>query len=91
MSEIASSIKTYPQKLVNVRVKEKPPIEKLEKVQEALKKAENLLSGKGRVLVRYSGTEPLLRIMVEAENEELINEIIDMLQEAAARDGITES
>jgi phosphoglucosamine mutase len=90
MSEIASLIKTYPQKLVNVKVKEKPPIEKLEKVQEALKRAENILSGRGRVLVRYSGTEPLLRIMVEAENEGLIDEIIEILREAVVSEGIAE-
>ncbi|SMP04911.1 phosphoglucosamine mutase [Desulfurobacterium pacificum] len=91
MSEIASLIKTYPQKLVDVKVKEKPPIEKLEKVQEALKRAEDILSGRGRVLVRYSGTEPLLRIMVEAESEGLIDEIIEILREAVVSEGITES
>ncbi len=90
LSEIASLIRVYPQKLVNVKVKEKPPIEKLEKVQGALKKAEEMLSGRGRVLVRYSGTEPLLRIMVEAENEDLIDEIVEILREAVVSEGIVQ-
>jgi phosphoglucosamine mutase len=81
-------VKTFPQKLKNIRVKEKPPLEKLEKLQNAIKEAEEKLAGKGRVLVRYSGTEPLLRIMVEAEDESLIDLIIETLEKAVKEEGI---
>ncbi|RKQ63784.1 phosphoglucosamine mutase [Thermovibrio guaymasensis] len=88
LSEIVSQIELYPQKLRNVRVKEKPPIESLEKLQSAIKEAQKELEGRGRVLVRYSGTEPLLRIMVEADSEELIDRIIEMIERAVREEGI---
>ncbi|WP_456341685.1 phosphoglucosamine mutase [Thermovibrio sp.] len=88
LSEIVSQVELYPQKLKNVRVKEKPPLESLGKLQEAIKEAEGKLAGRGRVLVRYSGTEPLLRIMVEADSEELIDEIIELLEKAVREEGI---
>ncbi|TCK06491.1 phosphoglucosamine mutase [Phorcysia thermohydrogeniphila] len=88
LSQLASMVKTFPQKLKNIRVKEKPPLEKLEKLQNAIKEAEEKLAGKGRVLVRYSGTEPVLRIMVEAEDENLIDVIIEDLQKAVKEEGI---
>jgi len=88
LSEIVSQIELYPQKLKNVRVKEKPPLEGLEKLQRAIKEAEEELSGRGRVLVRYSGTEPLLRIMVEADSEELIDRIIEKIEKAVREEGI---
>ncbi|MEO2065811.1 MAG: phosphoglucosamine mutase, partial [Desulfurobacteriaceae bacterium] len=88
LSEIVSQIELYPQKLRNVRVKEKLPIEGLEKLQSAIKEAQKELEGRGRVLVRYSGTEPLLRIMVEADSEELIDRIIEMIERAVREEGI---
>ncbi len=88
LSEIVSQIELYPQKLRNVRVKEKPPIESLEKLQSAIKEAQKELEGRGRVLVRYSGTEPLLRIMVEADSEELIDRIIEMIERAVREERI---
>ncbi|MGH9481097.1 MAG: phosphoglucosamine mutase [Terriglobales bacterium] len=57
-----------PQRLVNVRVREKVPLEQLEPVQEEIRRAEEHFRGAGRVLVRYSGTEKLARVMVEAES-----------------------
>ena len=83
-------MKKYPQKLKNLKVKEKKPIEKMEKVREAIDQAEKRMEGRGRVLVRYSGTEPLIRIMVEADNEKLIEEIVELIEEAIRKEGIVE-
>jgi phosphoglucosamine mutase len=60
---------TYPQTLVNVRVRERIPIAEVPGVQAAISRVEAALHGRGRVLVRYSGTEPLLRIMIEGEDQ----------------------
>jgi phosphoglucosamine mutase len=57
----------FPQVLVGVRVREKRPLGEIPPLTAAVRRAEAALAGKGRVLVRYSGTEPLLRVMVEAE------------------------
>jgi phosphoglucosamine mutase len=54
---------------VNVRVREKRPVESVPAIQEAIAKVEAATDGRGRVLVRYSGTEPLLRIMIEGEDQ----------------------
>ncbi|WP_457754762.1 phosphoglucosamine mutase [Thermovibrio ammonificans] len=89
-SEVLSLFKPVPQKLKNVKVKEKPPLEGLEKVQRAIREGEKILEGRGRVLVRYSGTEPLLRIMVEAESPELIERVIEMVEEAVREEGIAQ-
>ncbi len=88
LSQIVSQIELYPQKLRNLRVKEKPPLEKLEKLQRAIKEAERELSGRGRVLVRYSGTEPLIRLMVEADSHRLIDKILDLLESALREEEI---
>ena len=90
MSEIFKGIDTFPQKLENVRVKEKPPLESLENLQRAKEEVERELSGRGRIVIRYSGTEPVLRVMVEAESEELIDRVIEKIVEAVKRDGIVE-
>lgn len=71
LSELASNYKPYPQKLINVSVVTKPPLESLPEVEAVLKKAENALGEMGRVLVRYSGTENKVRVMVEARDEGL--------------------
>ena len=90
MSEIFKGIDTFPQKLENVRVKEKPPLESLENLQRAKEEVERELSGRGRIVIRYSGTEPVLRVMVEAESEELIDRVIEKIVEAVKEDGIVE-
>jgi phosphoglucosamine mutase len=87
-SEVLNLFKPFPQKLRNLRVKEKPPIESLKKLQETIKWGEELLGDRGRILVRYSGTEPLIRLMVEAEEEGLIDEILNALEDAVRREGI---
>ncbi|MGC1107899.1 MAG: phosphoglucosamine mutase [Candidatus Acidiferrales bacterium] len=62
-------LKVFPQKILNVRVRAKPPLESLPLVAHAIGEAERKLGDSGRVVVRYSGTEPLARIMVEAEQQ----------------------
>jgi len=60
---------TFPQTLVNVRVREKPPIETVPAIGAAIARVAAAQDGRGRVLVRYSGTEPLLRVMIEGEDQ----------------------
>lgn len=70
LDALVSDLKIFPQKIVNVRVKAKPALESLPEVSATLKKAEGALGDSGRVVLRYSGTEPLARVMVEAEHED---------------------
>jgi phosphoglucosamine mutase len=69
LSELTAFFERFPQVLVNVRVGEKKPIEELPSVMAAVRKVEDELDGRGRVLIRYSGTESKARIMVEGEDE----------------------
>jgi phosphoglucosamine mutase len=70
LAELVSDLKVFPQKIQNVRVREKIPFAQVPDVQRAIHTAERELDGNGRVVVRYSGTEALARVMVEAESEE---------------------
>src|SRR6185503_5836743 len=74
LSEMTAGFKQYPQILVNVGVREKIPFEMLTTVQAAVAEVEELLSQKGRLLLRYSGTERLARVMIEGENQHQIEE-----------------
>ncbi|MFZ0619494.1 MAG: hypothetical protein WAM01_12475, partial [Candidatus Acidiferrales bacterium] len=69
LDALVADLKIYPQKIVNVRVKSKPPLDTLTDVKRVLAEAEAALGKSGRVVLRYSGTEPLARVMVEAERE----------------------
>ncbi len=69
LAELVADLKVFPQVIKNVRVREKSPLEKIPEIARAIQEAERLLDGNGRVVVRYSGTEPLARVMVEAESE----------------------
>ena len=71
-SELRQTMERLPQLVINVKVKSKVPFESLKDFQKALKQIEKKLDGKGRVLVRYSGTESLARVMVEGENRDEI-------------------
>lgn len=71
LSDLASEMKTYPQSLINVRVRDKKQAMDNPKVISALKEAEKLLGQDGRVLLRPSGTEPVIRVMTEASDKEL--------------------
>jgi phosphoglucosamine mutase len=73
LAELAGELVTYPQTLVNVRVKQKIPVESVPEVRDVIGRAEAALDGEGRVLVRYSGTEPLLRIMIEGPTQDLVD------------------
>lgn len=70
LSELASDMKVYPQTLINVRVTDKHAVTENEKVAKAIAEVEEEMAGNGRVLVRPSGTEPLVRVMVEAPSDE---------------------
>jgi phosphoglucosamine mutase len=70
LADLIADLKVFPQKIQNVRVREKIPLAQIPAVQSAIDSAERELNGNGRVVVRYSGTEALARVMVEAESEE---------------------
>lgn len=70
LETLIRDLKEFPQRIVNVRVRSKPPFESLPAVSAALKQAEDALRDSGRVVLRYSGTEPLVRVMVEAERQQ---------------------
>jgi len=79
LSTLASCMTAVPQVLLGVPVKHKPDLATLPEVQQAIQMAESRLNGTGRVLVRYSGTEPLLRIMVEGQHSSAIRSLADEL------------
>jgi phosphoglucosamine mutase len=68
LADLASELVTYPQVLLNVRVREKRDLRTVPAVADAMKHVEDRLAGNGRLLVRYSGTEPLLRVMIEGQD-----------------------
>ena len=70
LAELVGDLKVFPQKIQNVRVRKKIPFEQVPEVQRAIEAANRELDGNGRVVVRYSGTEALARVMVEAESED---------------------
>ncbi len=76
-SELSAGLTIYPQLLVNVRVKDKAAAQKDPDVVNAVKEAENALGESGRILVRESGTEPLIRVMVEAETDKICKKYVD--------------
>src|SRR5260370_32913465 len=69
IESLVKGLKDYPQLIVNVKVRSKPPLETLPEVSRALSEAQSALGDNGRVVLRYSGTEQLARVMVEAEQE----------------------
>jgi phosphoglucosamine mutase len=79
LSDLVGDLKVFPQKIQNIRVREKTPFTQLPAVQSAIEAAERELNGNGRVVVRYSGTEALARVMVEAESEEKMQTITERI------------
>ena len=75
LGELSRCLTKLPQVLLNVEVREKPPLETIAGLAGRLKQVEASLDGRGRVLVRYSGTEPLARVMLEGENREQIESL----------------
>ena len=90
LSELAGQLVTYPQVLVNVRVKQKTDLSTVPAIASTMKKVEQGLAGNGRLLVRYSGTEPLLRIMLEGQDDQEIrgwaDEIAGVVREHLAHE-----
>jgi phosphoglucosamine mutase len=85
LADLASELVTFPQVLLNVRVREKKDLRTVRPVAEAMQRVEERLGGEGRLLVRYSGTEPLLRVMIEGRNQSEIQawagEIVSAVKE----------
>lgn len=75
LKEALSGFKRYPQVLVNVRVASKPELETVESIRKAIDRASATLSGRGRILVRYSGTENLARVMIEGDDQNMIEKL----------------
>jgi phosphoglucosamine mutase len=88
LSELAHVMDVFPQMLINIDVKKKPGIETIPEIMAAIKKAEEALGDKGRVLVRYSGTQNMCRVMVEGptkkETETHCRQIADMVRKILA-------
>src|SRR5262249_31824729 len=74
LDELAAELEVFPQKLVNVRVKERRPLEELPTVQAEIRNAETAFGTSGRILVRFSGTEPLARVMVEGADAAMVDD-----------------
>ena len=86
LSELRRVLRKYPQAQRAVRVRSKPPMDELPAVQAAIKTAETALGPRGRVLVRYSGTEPKARILMEGRDPELLEKQADQVAEALAKE-----
>lgn len=86
ISELASVLSLAPQKLVNVDVSSRPPVADLPGVQAAIGAAEKELGADGRVLVRYSGTQNMCRVMVEGPTDEMVNRLCDAIADAVQKE-----
>ena len=75
LSELAGLLTPYPQELINVPAPNKPDLKDNSAVQDAVARVEQQLHGRGRVLLRYSGTEPLCRVMVEGPDIDEVREL----------------
>ena len=89
LSKLAEPVTIYPQVLKNVRVKSKPEAQNDPDVQEAVAKVAEMLGDTGRILVRESGTEPVIRVMVEAETESLCEKYVDQVIDVIKSKGHT--
>lgn len=86
LSRLVEDVKLYPQYMKNIRVKSKEAVMNDKAVLASLEEVEHIINGKGRVLLRPSGTEPLIRIMIECESEQLCRELAESVARAI-RDG----
>jgi phosphoglucosamine mutase len=82
LAELVADMKVFPQEIKNIHVREKKPFEQLPAVMKLIKAAERDLDGNGRVVVRYSGTEKLARVMIEAESEQAMRRHTDAIASA---------
>ena len=85
LADLAAELVTYPQVLLNVRVREKKDLQAVPAIADSMRRVEARLAGNGRLLVRYSGTEPLLRVMIEGRDQHEIQgwaaEIVSTVKE----------
>jgi phosphoglucosamine mutase len=85
LADLVADLKVFPQTIRNIRVREKMPFDKVPEIAEAIRAAEAELNGDGRIVVRYSGTEALARVMVEADSEEKMLRLTDRVADAIQR------
>ena len=88
MSELTSPVTIYPQCLKNVKVKSKPEAQQDADVQAAVKEVADKLGEDGRILVRESGTEPVIRVMVEAKKDAICREMVQRVIEVMDKEGL---
>jgi phosphoglucosamine mutase len=86
LGELMGDLKNFPQVIVNVKVREKKPLLEIASIAAAIRAAEKELEGTGRVVIRYSGTEALARVMIEAESEEAMRRHADAIAGAIRRE-----
>ena len=87
LAELVQDLKVFPQTIKNIRVREKTPFEQVPQIKSAIDAGQRELNGNGRVVVRYSGTETLARVMVEAESEQKMHSITEKIA-AAIQDAL---
>ena len=86
LSELSRGINLFPQETRNLKILKKIPLDQLPNLQSAVNSAEKLLSGNGRILLRYSGTECKLRILVEAKTSDMVKKVMQILVTEACND-----
>ena len=86
IEQLTADLKVFPQIIVNVKVREKKPLDGIPSVAERIRAAENELKDSGRVVIRYSGTEALARVMIEAESEEAMRRHAEAIAEAIRKE-----
>jgi phosphoglucosamine mutase len=82
IEQLTADLKVFPQVIVNVKVREKKPLESIPLIAAAIRAAESALQDSGRVVIRYSGTEALARVMIEAESESLMEHHANAIADA---------
>ena len=85
LSELSSVMQVYPQVLINVEVTEKPIIEEIKEISDIIAKVETLLGDEGRVLVRYSGTQSMCRVMVEGPTQDKTESFCKMISDVVKK------
>ena len=87
LAELVSRVRLYPQYTYNIKVKDKPSVFNDKAVTDSIKEVENLIAGNGRVLLRKSGTEPVVRVMIESETEEKCRQYAQMIADVIIKGG----